>query len=204
MKLYFKILFISLVGFSRVALAQFISVPYRMSTPGGNIPMNQNIYMNMGHSGDRKSNPKLDFEVTLKNDSIVKLKSRMLLEGKKLYMLQKEGRVKKKIFPQDTKSCLAHLSSTFGLKFGIPADSCWFFKINTGAVICYSSIPSPDINYTVAIQKGEDGKIVALNKENLKEMIKPYDEKLGRLMDKDKFIKAIEYFNEMHKPRQNP
>jgi len=176
MKIYFKILFLSLVVVSHTAVAQYMNVPYTMSTPGGNIPMHQNIYMNMGHGGG-KSNPKFDFEVTLKNDSIVKLRSRILPEGKKLYMEQKEGKVKKKIFPQDTKSCLARLSSTFGLKFGIAADSCWLFKINVAAINCYSSIPSADLNDAIAIQKGNEGKIVTLNKENLEEMVSPGDEK---------------------------
>jgi hypothetical protein len=198
MGIFFKILFLCLVAFSHVAMAQFISVPYTMSTAGGNIPMHQNVYMNMGHGGG-KANPKFDFEVTLKNDSVVKLRSRILPEEKRLYMEHKEGKVKKKIFPQDTKSCLARLSSTFGLKFGIPADSCWLFKINVAAINCYSSIPSPDLNDTVAIQKGDDGKIVTLNKENLEEMVSPGDEKLDKLIDKGKFAKAIEYYNDMNR-----
>jgi hypothetical protein len=200
MRIFFKILFLSLVGFSHAAVAQFISVPYTMSTPGGNVPMYHHVYMPT-HYNNGKANPKFDFEVTFKNDSVVKLRSRILSEDKKLYMEQKDGKVKKKIFPQDTKSCLARLSSTFGLKFGIPADSCWLFKINVAAINCYSSIPSTDLNDAIAIQKGNEGKIATLNKENLEEMVSPGDEKLDKLIDKGKFAKAIEYYNDMNRSR---
>lgn len=196
MKTWFEILFLCFVGFN--VNAQFVSVPYTMSTPGGNVPMYHHVYMPM-HYNNSNSNPKFNFEVTLKNDSVIKFKSRILSENKKLYMVQKEGKVKRKIFPEDTKSCLVHLSSNFGLKFGMPADSCWLFKINVGPISSYSSIPSADLNDAIAIQKGAEGKIVTLNKENLEEMVSPGDEKLDKLIDKSKFAKAIEYYNDMKK-----
>lgn len=200
MKTYFKILFLSFIAFSHAATAQYISVPYTMSTPYGNVGMTQHIYMPT-HYYNSSYNPEFNFEVTLKNDSVVKFKSSILAENKKLYMEQKVGKkIKKKIFPEDTKSCLARLNASFGLKFGIPADSCWLFKINVGPIIYgYSSIPSVDLNQAIAIQKGGTGKIVALNKENLREMVSPGDEKLDKLIDKSKFAKAIKYYNDINR-----
>jgi len=199
MKIYFKILFLCFIASCQVALAQFISVPYTMSTPAGNVPMYQHVYLPTNYYNGNY-NPEFNFEVTLKNDSIVKFRSSILAENKKLYMEQKKGKVKKKIFPQDTKSCLARLNASYGVKFGIPADSCWLFKINFGPILYgYSSIPSVDLNEAIAIQKGVAGKIVALNKENLREMVSPGDEKLDKLLDKSKFAKAIKYYNDMNR-----
>jgi hypothetical protein len=186
-----------MAGFTKVN-AQFISVPYTMSTPRGNVTMQHHLYMPT-HYSNSNSNPKFNFEVTLKDDSVIKFKSRILSENKTLYIVQKEGKDKIKIFPEDTKSCIAHFGSNFGSKIGIPADSCWLFKINVGPINGYSSIPSTYLNNAIAIQKGEEGKIVTLNKKNLKEMVEPCDEKLDKLISKSKFAKAIEYYNDMTK-----
>ena len=200
MKIYFKILFLCIIGSNHVAQAQFISVPYTMHTPAGNVPMYQHVYLPTNYYNGNY-NPEFDFEVTLKNDSLVKFKSSILAENKKLYMEQKVGKKeKKKIFPEDTKSCLARLNASYGVKFGIPADSCWLFKINFGPILYgYSSIPSVDLHEAIAIQKGAAGKIVALNKENLREIVSPGDEKLDKLIDKSKFAKAIKYYNDMNR-----
>ncbi len=197
MKIYFRIFLISLVVLSHSAVAQFVSVPYTMHTPYGNVPMNNYVYVPTYYNNGT-SNPKFEFEVTLKNDSVIKFKSRILSENKKLYILLKEKKVKRKIFPNETKYVVGN-SSTWGIMKGIAADSCWLFGVRFGAINCFTSIPIFDISYTMAIKKGDSGDIMALNKENLKNMVGPQDEKLSKLIEKGKLIKAIEYYNEKNK-----
>lgn len=195
MKIYFKILFFSVL-MSQQALAQFVSVPYTMRTPAGNMGMTQHIYMPT-HYGNGNSNPKFDFEVMLKNDSVVRLRSRVMSENKKMYVLLKSKKIKRKIFPGETKEMYGYSLSAQRLK-GIVTDSCWLFKIHTGAINCYSSLPLLDISSTIAIQRGEESAIVALTKDNLKEMVGTEDEKTAKWLKSNKLTKVIEYYNEKH------
>jgi len=197
MRICFKILFVSLVVFSHVASAQFVSVPYTMSTPGGNVPMYHHVYLPT-HYNNGNSNPKFDFEVTLKNDSVVKFKSRILSENKKMYVLLKENKSKRKISPDDTKAIVSS-SSDLGRIKGLPADSCWLFKMNKGAINCYSSVPMIDIYGTIAIQEGEKGTIIELTKENLQGITGNDDDKIVKWLKKNKLIKVIEYYNEKNR-----
>src|SRR5689334_21559365 len=147
MKIYFKILFFSLVAISDEAVTQFVSVPYTMHTPGGNVTMYNYVYTPT-HYGNGNVNPRFDFEVTLKNDSVVKFRSRVLSENNKMYVLLKEKKSKRKILPDETKEIYGG-SSTWGRLKGLPADSCWLFKMNKAPINCYSSVPMTDINSTI-------------------------------------------------------
>jgi hypothetical protein len=196
MKTCFIILFFCVIGFNH-AIAQYVSVPYTVPTPYGNMSMSQHIYMPT-HYYNSNSNPKFNFEVTLKNDSVVKFKSRILSENKKMYVLFKEHKTKRKVVPNETKVVYGN-STTWGRIKGLPADSCWLFKMNKGAINCYSSVPMIDINSTIAIQEGEKGEIVALTKENLQGITGKDDDKIVKWLNKNKLIKVIEYFNKNNK-----
>ena len=199
MKIYSKILTITLILLSQSAIAQFVSVPYSMHTPYGNVPMSNHVYMPSHYNG--KGNPKFDFTITLKkNDSIVHFKSRMLSEKKKLYVNFKQNKTKTRIYPAETKQLFGY-SSRWGKMEGIPADSCWLFKVTTGAINGYSSVPVVNASGTIAIQDGKNGEIDALTKENLEGMVGNDDEQIVKWLNKNKLLKVIEYYNDKNRTK---
>ncbi len=192
-----KYIFLFTLAFAQLAQAQFItSVPYSMSTPAGNVQLTQQVYMPT-HYSNRNSNPKFDFEVTLKNDSVVKFRSRILSENKKLYIEWKEKKNVRQIFPSETKKIVTETES--GIKVGMPADSCWLFFIIDGAINCYSSIPLSDYYNTIAIQKGGAGPIIPLTQESLRAMINVEDKKVQKLIKQGWLADAIRRYNEKKK-----
>jgi hypothetical protein len=190
---------IVLVSFISPAMAQMIPMRSTFSTPGGNIQTTTWMPGPRMYYGNATVNPKFHFTIILKNDSVITFRSRVEAEDKKMYVLQKAKKVKRKIFPNDTKEVSGY-SDTWGRLKGIPADSCWLFKINPGAINCYSTLPMRDITTTIAIQKGEDGEIVALSKKNLEAITGTEDEKIKKWLEKDKLTKVIQYYNELNKP----
>jgi RNase P/RNase MRP subunit p29 len=187
-----------LLASSNILSAQMIYAPQTFNTPRGNITVNQPVGMmpryNGGFSG--QANPRFDFTVVLKSDSVINLKSRIEVEDKKMFVLQKEKKVKRKIFPNETKEIYG-FSLSWGRMKGVPADSCWLFKTYKGAINSFSSLPMKDQGAVIAIQNGEDGEIVALTKNNLKAMTGTEDEKIMKWLAKNKLTKAIDYYNKL-------
>lgn len=95
------------------------------------------------------------------------------------------------IYPKDTKL----VSQLFNGKniTGVPADSCWLFKMVSGPISSYAEFPTDNSVYFIAIQKG-DGPILEMTKENLGEMVGD-DPKLLKLIDKGKLVKAVWKYN---------
>jgi hypothetical protein len=197
-----NLIVIALMSLAISTSAQYVYVPQTIHTPYGNATIQQPMYMYRPmyfNYGNVATNPKFDFTIVLKSDSVITLRSRMEAQDKKMYVMQKEKKLKRKIFPNETKS-ISGYSSTWGRIKGIPADSCWLFKITKGPINCYSSLPMMDIVTAIAIQKGEDGEIVSLSKENLEAITGTEDEKIKKWLEKDKLTKVIQYFNEVNKP----
>lgn len=190
---YSLVLLFCLVSMA-LAQAQFVTVPNTIRTPGGNIAINQRIYMPI-HYANSPSNPKFDFVVTLKNDSVLTFSSKVNAEDKKMYLEQRVKKQKRKIFPDETKSIIG-ISDNWGKIPGIPADSCWLFKIYTRAINCYSSVPVMDAELAIAIQYGDQAPIVPLTKKNLEAITGTDDKKIVKWLAKDKLAKVIEYYNE--------
>lgn len=174
--------------------AQFVPVPQTFNTPMGPIHTTHYVYMPQ-HYYNGSYNPKYKFKALLNNDSLVSFKSRISVEKKKMYV---EYKVKKewiKIFPSDTKN-LTGLNDLDIEMTGIPVDSCWLFLSKAGPIKCYSSVPSMEMSSAIAIQKGNEGEIISLTKEHLRDMISDVtDEKLSKWLEKGQLVKVIERYN---------
>lgn len=179
-------------------MAQYSYVPQTIRTPYGNVTTQHAIYTPMHYGNYGQINPKFDFTVVLKSDSVINFRSRVEAEDKKMFVLQKEKKLKRKIFPNDTKEIYGY-SSTWGRMKGIPADSCWLFKTYKGAINSYSTLPMKDQNAVIAIQHGDDGEIVALSKKALEAITGTEDEKIVKWLIKNKFGKVIDYYNDQRK-----
>jgi hypothetical protein len=199
MKSHRNLITIALVILSYPAIAQMMPMSTTFSTPRGNIQTTTWMPGPRMYYGNATVNPKFHFTIILKSDSVITFRSRLEAEDKKMYVLQRAKKVKRKIFPSETKEVSGY-SDTWGRLKGIPADSCWLFKITPGAINCYSTLPMRDITTTIAIQKGEEGEIVALSKKNLEAITGTEDEKIKKWLEKDKLTKVIQYYNELNKP----
>ncbi len=103
------------------------------------------------------------------------------------------------IKPSDTKLIVTMVYRTNERLEGIPADSCWLFKIVKGKINGYSPFAEKD-DFVIAIQKGDEGKIVPLNPSNLIEMVGTDDPKINKLVEKKKLVNAIRTFNKSQDP----
>jgi hypothetical protein len=179
---------------STFVLAQFqVPVSTRMNTPYGPVTTTTYHNMPMFYGGGVTSN-KYAFTIILKNDSVIVTKTKIELGKVHSVKVKRKGE-KIEIKPEDTKE-LARLTYSGAVLKGIPADSCWLFRCGKGKINTYSSLAEEGTGYTVAIQDGENGPIVPLNKKNLENMIPVgSDEKIMKLIEKGKLVKAIDAYN---------
>lgn len=192
------------VALSNGLSAQVYYVPQTFSTPRGNITVHQPMRMpgSYGNFGGQV-NPKFEFIVILKNDSVLTFKSRIESADKKMYVLQKKKRVKRKIFPSETKEVIAY-SSNYGRIKGIPADSCWYFKAHSGAINSYTILPMNVRNDAIVIQQGDNGPIIPLTKTNLIAITGSDDPKIAKWLGKNKLAEIITYYNDEERKKNQP
>jgi hypothetical protein len=169
-----------------------------IKTPQGNVPYTYytpSMHHNYSY-GERDISPRHEFTVVLKNDSTFKTRTEINLlgNGKNNSITVKKGEnAMREIFPSETKYISRALSK--GRIFtGIPADSCWLFKTVQGAINGYSFLAEPSEKLVFAIQRGNDGPILPLTKENLLPMVeselKSYD-----LAQRGKLHEALARYN---------
>jgi len=135
-----------------------------------------------------------EFNVILKNDSSFKTMSKILFDnGGKTYVSAKMLADKNEIYPSDTDFIFGKIGADTWLK-GVPADSCWLFKCDEGKINSYSFVPEQGTNLIIAIQKGEDGPILPLTKDNLLSLMAD-DPKALKLAERNKLTNAIFQYN---------
>lgn len=182
--------------------AQTIMVPHTrvINTPYGKV--NQTTWINTGqpyyYFGQKNAivfplNYKGNFTVVTASDSVFTDKVNLILDDS-INTAVVERRSKKGgdiVFkPAETKQ----LQQVFNGKMytGIPADTCWLFKVIPGNINSYAPFPTDSGDFVIAVQKG-DGPIVPMTKENLYEMID--DPKLRKAIDKGKLYHAVWKYN---------
>lgn len=179
-----------------MSFAQMIPVTSTIRTPYGNVKHTTYTpapYHHYGGGGSIKFKQK--FEIKFFGDSTVTAMTKIKYEDKYAYLMLKDANGKKqKFIPRKTVGI--KLISEDGDITGIPADSCWLFKVVKGKINGYAPEPETGIGLS-AIQKGEDGSIMLLTKSNLMPMIAG-DEKAIKLATKNKLVKAVEEYNVNH------
>jgi hypothetical protein len=147
------------------------------------------------NGGSLKIGPSIKhkFDIVLKNDSAFTVTTRIVVRKDTNTVSFKKGNESYTLRPGETKS-ISVLSANGERIIGVPADSCWLFKVNSGRINSYSYVPEENMLRVVAIQRGEFGPIVPLNVENLSAMIGD-DPKIRELVQAGKFAKAIKAFN---------
>jgi hypothetical protein len=114
-------------------------------------------------------------------------------KGHTFLMINEPG-VAKAIRPKDTRSLIVGTLDKPKYAAGIPADSCWLFKITNASINLYSLLPKSDSRFVVAIQKGNDAPILALTAENALAMIEE-GHPARKWIAKGKLIDAVKTYN---------
>lgn len=165
-----------------------------ISTPYGNVPYTYYVPGIPMHYGNPQISYKHPFTIVLKNDSVISDNVRINITEKQHTIEVKVNRVKATYKPEHTKEIYRILPDGRKLA-GIPADTCWLFKANSGKINSYSFIAEEDMYHVIAIQKGE-GPIVKLDQKNLTDMVNK-DPKVLKLIERKKFAKAITLSNKL-------
>jgi hypothetical protein len=133
--------------------------------------------------------------IRLKNDSIITLKAEFnaSTEQDSVMVRSLNGTPIDVYRPEDTKSIVRQLPGGGDLK-GIPADSCWYFKIIEGKIRGYSDVPVWSEDDIVAFSVG-DGDILPLTQANFQAIAPAEDKHLERFIRKRMWVEAIHYYN---------
>ncbi len=184
-----------------IANAQWNSFSY--IPKGGGIPMNFSYHQMSIHYFNNQGaySPRIyHLKVTLLNDSIIKLKSRIIFSESKHYLVLSENRngekTTRKIYPNDTKEIEAEFDD-YGF-VGIPNDSCWLFRTNDDLVFTFAMIPEDFESYTTYFKKRVNNPILPVTKENVLDLVKE-DEELKAEVEKDKKVKLYKIIKEFNK-----
>jgi hypothetical protein len=133
------------------------------------------------------------FNVALKNETIVKAYTRIDTRATPHSVTISLGDEIKQLTPAQTH--LVSLLKDDGEEaIGIPADTCWLFKMARGTLNIYTYLPYPDWSMVVALQKGDNGDIMRITAETLKSMIADNPKAL-QLFNLNKWRLAIEAYN---------
>lgn len=193
-----KLILVNSLFISVSLQAQMIPMTTTIRTPYGNVSHTYHVYSPTPHYYYNQGpiSNKYEFTVVLKNDSMFDVRTRIVLpkekENHSISVKTKQG--KQIFFPSDTKS-VSRITMEGKQLLGIAADSCWLFRTATGKINSYSFLAEPGMTYVIAIQQGDDGPILPLTKENLIPIIGTADEKLNKLIEKGKLVKAVEVYN---------
>ena len=133
------------------------------------------------------------FNVALLNETIVKSYTRIDTRTVPHAVTIMQGGQTQRLTPSQTH-LISLLKDDGDEAIGIPADTCWLFKMAEGKLNVYTYLPYPEWSMVIALQKGDDGKIVRITAETLRAMIAD-NVKAVHLFNLNKWRLAIEAYN---------
>lgn len=137
---------------------------------------------------------KHDFIIELKNGDVLEANAKIHYRDSISFLEWKSDGKKKILNPNETKS-IYHSNYTQKIFKGIPLEHVWVFIVDSAKINTYT-ITSDYIksNSITHINKGIDGDIVRLTKENLENMVVDSPKAL-ELVKKNKLVKALKEYN---------
>jgi hypothetical protein len=179
---------------------QFAPVPMNQTirTPYGNQTITTYQHMPMHYYGYRQASVKHNFTIVLRRDSTVTANTKIDISEKQHTLRVKTPEGKKILVPANAKEIYRFTYEGKKLT-GIPADTCWLFKVATGAINSYSHLAEEGYQYVIAIQDGDDAPIVPLTLKNLEAILgETMEPKVKKLMDKNNLAGAVERYNNLN------
>jgi hypothetical protein len=182
---------------SVTSVAQMIPMTNTMRTPYGNVTTTNWVAgprMSYGNgSGELQESGKLKFEITFSSDSVVTLNTSIHYADTSYFEWKDGAKQSHKVFPSQTVA-IRRTTPKGNVIEGIPADSCWLFLVEKGAINSYSYHPFSSSFAIIAIRSGDQGPIVPATKENIEPLLASDDEALEALKNKGP-IAAISIYN---------
>src|SRR3569833_293873 len=176
-----------------------------------NQQMQMQMQMNMIMNANWRSNvgQGTDFQVTFKDSSVMDVTSFLytdtvshnnflVYENKKFHKSDSAHRYQKIYSDQTLYIAVNAKSNTIQPSYGVPLDSCWMFKVVSGAVNVYSKYPELyselSTKNTNANQTSKDVPMVKYSELDLMKMV-GQDRDAAELINKKKFYKAVMKYN---------
>ncbi|HWD89406.1 MAG TPA: hypothetical protein VG367_14845 [Mucilaginibacter sp.] len=149
------------------------------------------------------------YQVTFKDSSVVDVtsflytdtvlhKNFLVYENKRFSRSDSAHRYQKIYSDQTLYIAVNANSNNVQPSYGVPLDSCWSFKVVSGAINVYAKYSEvyTDLNpeTTIAIQAGDNGPMVKYSEASLTQMI-GQDSDAAHLIEKKKYYKAVMKYN---------
>lgn len=149
------------------------------------------------------------YQVTFKDSSVVNVtsflytdtvlhKNFLVYENKRFSRSDSAHRYQKIYSDQTLYIAVNANSNNVPPSYGVPSDSCWSFKVVSGAINVYAKYSEvyTDLNpeTTIAIQAGDNGPMVKYSEASLTQMI-GQDPDAAHLIEKKKYYKAVMKYN---------
>ncbi|MEP4533469.1 MAG: hypothetical protein ABJ004_10300 [Cyclobacteriaceae bacterium] len=178
--------------------AQFTPVKTKINTPYGvttikTYQYTPNMYGNyLGNYNYTYFTYRFDMNVTLKNDSSFKVQSRIHVDSV-YYIIAKNKRVKTNIYPKETKMVSAFYNGK--MIVGLPNDSTWTFRTETGAINLYSDRPVSGYECAILMQI-DSGQITPITAKRVQNAI-PSDapKRILKLIESGQLALALHKYN---------
>jgi hypothetical protein len=164
----------------------------------------QLIHKGMAQASTSLHNPTLVFKVILKDSTSREIKSKIFFDERNAsYLLAEDKKLRKddpmrvqRIYPADTRAIYKVRQDGLLLPVGMPADSCWLFKVVHGKINAYSFLPATanlHTGYFKFVQK-DNGDLKKLDIEVLKTMVQD-NHKAMMLTYDNRFYEAMVEYN---------
>lgn len=139
-----------------------------------------------------------DFYVIMKNGKSYTVRTRIDITSSEHFIEANQEELPKIVKPSDTRTLSRVVDDGRHQILGIPADSCWLFKIIPGQISAYYFLAEEKKNeFVTAVQKA-DGPIVPFSPQILMDMVGG-DPALVKLVNRQKFVQAIKAYNDKNK-----
>ncbi|GAB2534710.1 hypothetical protein [Rufibacter soli] len=165
---------------------------------------NAMMQMSMRHRSASLSNPRNLYQIMFKDSTVKETRTQIKFDkdNRSYIEIEDEAAEKnspnrlKRIYPSETYSIRRKGPGGALSTAGLPADSCWLFKLVAGEINGYSFLPAPyevHSGYFKFIQKGNGPLLKAETKELLP--LLEGNEKALKLARKEKLYDALLTFN---------
>lgn len=133
------------------------------------------------------------YDIALPGDSLVRAYTRVDIKTVPHSITVRIGRVSRRLTPPETQF-IVKIGDNNQEYIGLPADSCWMFRMISGEINVYHFLPFNQWEFAVAIQKGQDAPIQKITPDLIKFLISD-DQKAMQFFEDGKHETAIRVYN---------
>jgi hypothetical protein len=133
------------------------------------------------------------YNIALLEDSLVNAYTRVDTKSIPHSITARVGKLTRKFTPRDTQF-IVRIGDFSEEYIGLPADSCWMFKMIKGNINVYYFLPFNEWKFAVAIQKNDDGPIQKITSDLIKSLISDAPKAI-QFFEANRHLEAILVYN---------